>query len=60
MNKIEEYITLSEKADELVDGGMNALNPIVRSICRKLWKLYWSATREEQLAIDGYNNIPFK
>lgn len=58
--RVKSYCILSQKMDELVESGMNGLNPIVRSIGRQLAKLYNSATDEEREEMDGFDNIPFR
>lgn len=57
---LNKYFALSEKMDKMVEGGMNEYNPVVRSMARKLWKMYKSATKEEQVIIDGYHHLYFK
>ena len=58
--RVKNYCILSQKMDELVESGMNALNPIVRSIGRQLAKLYDSATDEEKREMDCLDNVPFR
>lgn len=55
------YCKLSAKMDEMIKKDkMHADNPIVRSIGRKLCKVYKSATKEEKREMDAFDNIPFR
>lgn len=58
---VEMYCKLSAKMDEMIEKDkMHADNPIVRSIGRKLCKVYKSATKEEKREMDAFDNIPFR
>lgn len=57
--KYNEYVELQLQMENLVYGGMNALNPIVRSICRKLQKLYKEMSKWEREMVDDFMNLPF-
>ena len=58
--RVKRYCELSQKMDEMVYNGMNDLNPIIRSIGRKLERIYREANAEEKRMIDAFNNIPFR
>lgn len=55
-----EYIELAVKMESLYRSGMNALNPVIRSIARRLEKLYKQLCKQEQTWIDDFENIPFR
>ena len=57
---LERYFRLSETADKMVAGGMNGLDPIIRSIYRKLWKIWKSLSEEERRAADFRDEIWFR
>lgn len=57
---VEMYCKLSIKMDEMIKKDkMHSDNPIVRSMGRKLWKMYKAATKEEKLQIEAFENIYF-
>ena len=56
---LQDYVNLKEKADELVSSGKNGLDPVVRSIIRKMCKIYSSLSKEDKAAADFIDNIYF-
>lgn len=59
MSRVQEYINLKNILDGMVHNGRNDLDPVCRSIGRKMWKLYKGATEEEQSVMDFEDNIYF-
>ena len=59
MSNLELYFTLSDLADEMVSNGTSYLDPVVRSICRKIWKLRRSLSPEEQGVVFAKEDIYF-
>ena len=56
---IKKYFDLKATADEMVHNGTNELDPVVRSICRKLWKIYLSMDPDDRRVVDYYDATEF-
>lgn len=57
--ELEEYFALEELVDEFIGEGMNALNPIIRSILSRQEKLYRRMSDSEKNAALFEDNIYF-
>lgn len=49
---LNTYLKLVDFADQMVGTGTNALDPVVRSIYRKMEKLYKQMSKEDQQMAD--------
>lgn len=54
---LNRYIRLQRIADRMIEEGNNALNPVIRSIYRKLEKIYRVLTPEERNIVDYANEL---
>ena len=45
---MKRFLKLMEIIEDLMASGMNDLDPVVRSIERKAWKIRWRLNKEEQ------------
>lgn len=56
---LKEYAKLTAVVEEMASAGRNGLDPVIRSICRRLWKLYIQMSAEEKAQALVIDQLPF-
>lgn len=56
---MEYYLKLVEIMEGMVESGVNRMDPVIRSIERKAWKVRWSLSQQEQDEIERIEYIKY-
>ena len=56
---MKRFLKLMEIIEDLMASGMNDLDPVVRSIERKAWKIRWRLNKEEQEELERIEYVKY-